>query len=429
MKKKWYYQTWLICLLVAFWPLTIPPIIGFVLLWKSSQEDKKIADAIKAQEAALDKRLEDVESEEQNARLKIDELTQNRSELLRELDVLRREILVEYVNIDAYKSLKSDEVKNSLQVLKMKQTDAVKSGKAFNVTLSTLPKKHVDYCKKQIMRCYNAESTNIIESVTVKNIDTCRSKLQRSFEALNKLFEWCGGSISMSYHQSKLEELSLVYAYMVKIDEEKELQREIREQLKEEEKVRREIEQAKLKIEKEEAQFNGEINKLMGYMQKASEVEKQLYVDKIRELEEKLKLLEKDKENVLEREQNTRAGFVYIISNIGSFGEDVFKIGMTRRLEPMDRIKELGSASVPFNFDVHAIIFSEDAPGLETVLHQTFKAHQVNKVNPRKEFFNIDLKQIEAIVKENHSAVVQFVEVPEAFDYRESMRIANELKV
>jgi len=164
-------------------------------------------------------------------------------------------------------------------------------------------------------------------------------------------------------------------------------------------------------------------------MQKASEVEKQLYVDKIRELEEKLKLLEKDKENVLEREQNTRAGFVYIISNIGSFGEDVFKIGMTRRLEPMDRIKELGSASVPFNFDVHAIIFSEDAPGLETVLHQTFKAHQVNKVNPRKEFFNIDLKQIEAIVKENHSAVVQFVEVPEAFDYRESMRIANELKV
>lgn len=123
-------------------------------------------------------------------------------------------------------------------------------------------------------------------------------------------------------------------------------------------------------------------------MQKAKDnVERQLYLDKIKELENKLSALQADKENVLQREQNTRAGFVYIISHIGSFGERVFKIGMTRRLEPMDRIAELSSASVPFPFDVHAMIFSEDAPGLEAVLHQHFEQSRVNKVNPRKEFF------------------------------------------
>ena len=151
----------------------------------------------------------------------------------------------------------------------------------------------------------------------------------------------------------------------------------------------------------------------------------QKYIDKIKELEDKLKLVEKDKANVLEREQNTRAGYVYIISNIGSFGENVYKIGMTRRLEPLDRVKELGDASVPFEFDVHAMIFSEDAPTLETTLHNTFKANQVNKVNPRKEFFRVSLPEIEKVVKENHNATVTFTQVAKAEQYRESLRLAE----
>ena len=194
----------------------------------------------------------------------------------------------------------------------------------------------------------------------------------------------------------------------------------------EEEKVRREIEKEKAKIEKEEKQFQNEIAKLMGYMQKSNEAEKQLYIDKIRELEDKLKKVEADKENVLEREQNTRAAYVYVISNIGSFGDDVYKIGMTRRLEPMDRVKELGDASVPFEFDVHAMIFSEDAPALETILHNTFKNNQVNKVNPRKEFFKVKLDDIEKVVKENFNATVTFTKVAEAAQYRESLRIDKE---
>lgn len=196
----------------------------------------------------------------------------------------------------------------------------------------------------------------------------------------------------------------------------------------EEEKARREIEREKAKLEKEEIQFKNEVDKLMKYLSKANDdVEKQLYVDKIHELEEKLRLLEKDKENILEREQNTRAGFVYIISNIGSFGEDIYKIGMTRRLEPMDRVKELGDASVPFEFDVHAMIFSEDAPALETILHNTFKEHQVNLVNPRKEFYKVSLSEIEKVVKENYNATVTFTQVAEAAQYRESVRLRNQL--
>lgn len=191
----------------------------------------------------------------------------------------------------------------------------------------------------------------------------------------------------------------------------------------EEEKARREIEKEKIKIEKEEAQFKNEIGKLMSYLQKASDIEKQLYVDKIKELEEKLKLVEKDKANVLEREQNTRAGYVYIISNIGSFGEDVYKIGMTRRLEPMDRVKELGSASVPFEFDVHAMIFSQDAPDLENTLHNTFRSKQVNRVNDRKEFFKVSLNEIESVVKENYNATVTFTMMAEAYQYRETLKI------
>lgn len=187
---------------------------------------------------------------------------------------------------------------------------------------------------------------------------------------------------------------------------------------------RREIELEKKKIEKEESQFNNERNKLISYMQKAKDdVERKLYIEKITEIEEKLKSISIDKENVLQREQNTRAGFVYIISNIGAFGENIFKIGMTRRLEPMERIAELSSASVPFPFDVHALIFSDDAPGLENILHQYFDKKRVNKVNQRKEFFRVNLEEIKQVVLKNHNATVKFVDVPDATEYRESLKL------
>lgn len=355
----------------------------------------------------------------------IAQLSADKAELQSELDSLRMDVICETVSIDAYDNLKSDEVKNELSLLKVKQDSLVKAGNAVTVTnYNAAPMRAIDSQRKQILRCFNSECAGIIENVTTKNIDSSRAKMQRTFDTLNKVFDIDNVRISTDYFALKLEELSLVYAYMVKIEEEKEQKRAIREQMLEEDKVRREIEKAKQKIEKEENQFNNEIKKLMGHMQKtANDVEKQLYIDKIRELEEKLKALEVDKENVLRQEQNTRAGFVYIISNIGSFGESVYKIGMTRRLDPMERISELSSASVPFPFDVHAMIFSEDAPALETLLHHHFQSSQVNKVNSRKEFFRVDLDEIKKLVIENHNATVKFVDIPEALEYRETLRM------
>ena len=127
------------------------------------------------------------------------------------------------------------------------------------------------------------------------------------------------------------------------------------------------------------------------------------------------------------REANQRVGYVYVISNIGSFGENIYKIGMTRRLNPQERVDELGNASVPFNFDVHAMIFSKDAPALENALHHAFDDRKVNMVNKRREFFNVSLDEIEKVVKENFDGSVEFEKTALAEQYRETLKIKQEI--
>lgn len=141
------------------------------------------------------------------------------------------------------------------------------------------------------------------------------------------------------------------------------------------------------------------------------------------ELEGQLSDIDKALNDVDYRQANMRAGYVYIISNIGAFGENVYKIGMTRRLDPQERIDELGDASVPFNFDVHAMIFSDDAPALEAALHRAFENRKLNMVNQRREFFNVTLDEIKEVVKKNFDKTVEFIDVPDAEQYRISMRM------
>lgn len=347
-----------------------------------------------------------------------------------DLEKLESDITIISYNFSDYDGITSEECKNKIALLKIDEQSLLKDEEAVICTVA--PEKGTKrlYTNniRQIMRCFNTECDNILLNITVKNIDTLRSKMQKSFETLNKIFDVDNVKLSPKLLDIKLQELNLAYTAELKKEAEKEEQKAIKAQMIEEEKVRREIEREKAKIDKEEHQFRNEISKLMKYLQNASDIEKQLYIDKINELEDKLKLLEKDKADVLQREQNTRAGYVYIISNIGSFGENIYKIGMTRRLEPMDRVKELGDASVPFEFDVHAMIFSEDAPKLENTLHETFKSNQVNKVNPRKEFYDVSLEDIEKVVKENYNATVEFTKIAKADQYRESLRIADKLK-
>lgn len=352
------------------------------------------------------------------------------AELKSELKAYQQEALLTATDTFIPDQFKSEEYKNQLSVCKLNQKECIKDDTAIKEVYGTAnapsTKKAKNDNRKQILRCFNAECESIFTQITVSNANTKRNAIQKAYESINKIFEIDGFNISQKYYELKLEEFNLYYNYQRQLAVEKDFQKAAKEQMLEEQKVLREIEQEKKKIEKEEKQFNNEINKLMQYMQKANDIEKQLYVDKIKELEEKLKLVEKDKENVMEREQNTRAGYVYIISNIGSFGENIYKIGMTRRLEPMDRVKELGDASVPFKFDVHAMIFSDDAPALEAILHKHFHNKQVNKVNTRKEFFNVTIDEIEKVVKENHNATVNFIKIPEAEEYYQSIELAKQ---
>lgn len=349
------------------------------------------------------------------------------ADLKEEVFNLTKEVVVKTASYSDLEHITSEEVKAKLVLLQNEEKDLLTTKyKDYFKINNTDQGKTINNNVKQIIRCFNTECSSLIASVDYKNIDTVRNKINKSYEVLNRIFEVDGVAIPPQLLSLKLEQARLVYAYQEKKEQERQQQQAIKAQMREEEKVLREIEREKAKIEKEEKQFKGEVDKLMQYLQKSqTDVERNIYADKIRELEEKIKLLEKDKENVLEREQNTRAGFVYVISNIGSFGENVYKIGMTRRLEPMDRVRELGDASVPFEFDVHAMIFSEDAPALENTLHKTFRDKEVNKVNQRKEFFKVDLAEIEKVVKENHNATVTFTMVAEAKQYRESLKIAQ----
>lgn len=361
------------------------------------------------------------------------ELNQLYSEISRvkdELENKKQEVenlepLVTLVNIDT-KGLElatSQELKNILSRYKLEEAELVKNNTAVDVLIND-DKRFITTQIRQILRSFNAECDLAISNVTLKNIDTMRNKILRSYETLNKIYKSDGVQITKEFLENKLQQLITAHSYQEKLEDERVQKKLIQEQLKEEEKVRREIEREKAKIEKDETQFKNEISKLMKYLQKTdNEVEKTFYIDKIKECEEKLSELETVKSDVLNREKNTRAGFVYIISNIGSFGENIFKIGMTRRLEPMDRIKELSSASVPFEFDVHALIFSDDAPSLESILHNTFREYEVNKVNHRKEFFSIPLEKIEKVVTEHHNATVQWTYDAAAEEYRESIAL------
>lgn len=343
----------------------------------------------------------------------------------KELDSLQTEIVIAHYNFSDYDGLTSEDCKNKLTLLKDDEKNLIKSDNAVSV-YSTGSKKLINDNVKQILRCFNSECDNILMNLSVKNIDSMRSKITKSYDTLNKIFSVDGIRLRKKLLEFKLEELNLVYTSEIKREQERELQKAIKEQMIEEEKVRREIEAQKSKIQKDQVQCSKEIDKLMSYMQKTqNDVEKQLYIDKIKELEDKLKELELSKETVLEREANARAGFVYIISNIGSFGDDIYKIGMTRRLEPMDRVKELSSASVPFEFDVHAMIFSDDAPALEAALHQHFEKQSVNRVNLRKEFFKVSLDEIETVVKSNFNNTVEFTRIPIAKEYRQTLNILN----
>ena len=268
-----------------------------------------------------------------------------------------------------------------------------------------------DFCKL-LLRAYNAEADNCVRTVKPHSRSTAKDRLTKAAETIARLGKTMDIRISTAYHQVRLYEIELTADFLAKVEEEKERTREEREHLREEAAAQRDFEREKAKLRKEQEHYLTALDKLRANAGTP---------EAIAEIQAKLSEIGVEMGKVISREANIRAGYVYVISNIGAFGERMVKIGLTRRLEPMDRVRELGDASVPFKFDVHALIFSENAVSLETQLHQRLADRKVNRVNNAREFFYAtptEVKELLADVAGQH--LLEYTEEPEAAEWRAS---------
>lgn len=328
-----------------------------------------------------------------------------------------------YTTSDEYKE-KIVEIRNRQKAL-IKSDEAVMGNSNWTVNGSKAQgNKMIKDTKKLLLRAYNAECDDAIEHVRFNNIGASEKKIKSSADAISKLGKIHNIHIKDEYAQLKIEELHLVHEYQVKKQEEKEAIKEARALEREKAKAQKELEEAREKLEKEQNHYSNELSRIEAQMLEEFSEDKLIMLNEKRiELKSRLNEIDEQIEEVDYRNANQKAGYVYVISNIGAFGENVFKIGMTRRLNPMDRIDELGDASVPFNFDVHALIFCEDAPKLEATLHDAFKDKKLNFVNHRREFFAVSIEEIKEVVHNNYDKTVEFVDVAPAEQYRQSLKL------
>lgn len=329
-----------------------------------------------------------------------------------------------------YSFMNADEYKARLLEIRAEQKDMVKNKTAVsgntNWTVNNSEskgRKMVSDMQKLLLRAFNSECDDVIEHVKYNNIEASEKRITSSRDAISKLGSIMDVSVQPKYYRLKIEELHLAFEYAQKKQQEKEEQKEARARMREEAKLAKEIEEKRKKLEKEQQHYQNALQRINAQLEAASEADRAAIEEKKAELVAQLNKIDKEFADVDYREANQRAGYVYVISNIGAFGENVYKIGMTRRLDPQDRVDELSDASVPFNFDVHAMIFSNDAPKLEAALHNAFADRKLNFVNQRREFFNVTLDEIKQVVRENYDKSVEFVELAPAEQYRESLKL------
>ncbi len=278
-------------------------------------------------------------------------------------------------------------------------------------------RKMVRDFSKLMLRAYNAEADNAVRGMKPHRLDSLVDRLGKTRETIARLGATMQIRIGDDYHRLRVTELQLTADYLTKKEAEKEEQRELRARQRDEERLQREIERERQRLEKERNHYESALRRLRtGTADSAA----------IAELEGKLGELDAEMAAVDAREANIKAGYVYVISNIGAFGERMVKIGMTRRLDPMDRVNELGDASVPFRFDVHALVFSEDAVGLERHLHREFEARRVNRVNLRREFFYVTPADVrDALTRLAGQHLLEFQDTPQAPEWRASQGAAG----
>jgi chromosome segregation ATPase len=262
---------------------------------------------------------------------------------------------------------------------------------------------------KLMLRAYNAEADNLVRALKPYKLDTAIERLTKVATTIVKLGKTMDIRISDAYHRLRIQELELTADFRARQAEEKEHEREEQARVREERKAQQELQRERERLEKERQHYE---NALAALQENANDDGAQRMRDQLADIDRAI-------QDVDYRAANIRAGYVYVISNVGSFGERIVKIGMTRRLEPLDRVRELGDASVPFRYDVHALFFSDDAVGIEAQLHQRLADRRVNQVNLRREFFYATPAEVKLHLRELAGELLQYEEVPEALEFRQ----------
>lgn len=318
----------------------------------------------------------------------------------------------------AYKSALAD-LKDRTKAMNRKDGGAVQATTAFTMNGSLSEgRKMVGEFSKLLLRAYNNEADNLVRGMKPYKLATSRDRLDKTRATVEKLGRSMDIRISHAYHRLRLRELELTADHINKVAEEKEREREEKARMREERQAQAELDRERARLDKERSHYE---NALAAMRAKGDE-------DAVRRLQEQIDGVASAMEDVEQRAANVRAGYVYVISNLGSFGDRVVKVGMTRRLDPMDRVRELSDASVPFNFDVHALHFSEDAVGVEAEMHRRLADRRVNRVNHRREFFHATPAEVRDLLAGVAGDLLRYEEVPEAAEFRQSASGAGDQK-
>jgi hypothetical protein len=308
--------------------------------------------------------------------------------------------------------------KERLTQLEGKIVEVVKAGRAvlaadmftFNGSLAK-GRKMVADLSRLMLRAYNAEADNCVRSLRSGNVSTATRRLEAAMAAIEKLGAIMEMRVNPEFHALRVAELELTADYQMKVQEEREKAREERELLREQRRAEAELAAEKERLDKERTHYMNALEMLRANDDDSA----------AEELAGRLADIDKAIASNDFRIANIRAGYVYVISNIGAFGPSIVKIGMTRRLVPEDRVRELGDASVPFRYDVHALHFSKDAVTLEHELHKFFAGRRVNVINERREFFFATPAEVREVLLEKAGGLLEYTEAPEASEYFQSV--------
>jgi hypothetical protein len=370
------------------------------------EEEQKLARQQADAATAYQKQLEKRETELRLAAQNMEEKIKRRDEEFAQSQQEFKGRVIAYQDLHLENQILKTDLRAIAVHLNKNKIDTEDSGKKW---------KLIDDRSQLLARKYLAETVkSVVASVGPSNFSACKKRLVDAIVNCRNI----GFDVPDSEESELIDRLRREFELAVRAQIEREEQSRIKAQIREEELLRREIEKELKQAEREQAAIRAALDQALAAAKGEFNAEVQRLQAKLTEAEEKAK-------RAISMAQQTKRGHVYVISNIGSLGDGVFKIGMTRRLIPVERIQELSCAAVPFPFDVHMMILCDDAPALENALHKAFSKHRINKTNPRKEFFRLPIEEIYKVVLQHHGEV-EYKADPEALEYRQSVAMPEE---